>query len=271
MTDVPRHASSRDARRSLAMKTLPMKALSIALAAVASLAHAQAAHAVGRLLDLSVYDRTSERTLPVYVHQGRYYVAGEPGHRYRIALRNRGGQDLLAVLSVDGINAVSGQTAAWRQTGYVLDAYAATDVPGWRKSLTHVADFVFADLGDSYAARTGRPGNVGVIGVALFRRRPDIQYAPNAAIAQEAAAPAARAADLQRQAKAGAPLGTGHGEREYSAVSEVAFERASDAPDEVVTLYYDTRENLVAQGILPAERPRPRRPDPFPGGFVPDP
>jgi len=250
-----------------------MKTLLFALAVAAGLARADDAHAVGRMLDLSVYDRTSQRPLPVYVHQGRYYVAGEPGHRYRVALRSQSGEDLLAVLSVDGINAISGQTATWSQAGYVLDPLDATDVLGWRKSLTHVADFVFADIGQSYAARTGRPGNVGVIGVALFRRRPEPSYAPNAAIAQEAVpAPAARAADAQRLvAKAGAPLGTGHGEREYSAVSEVTFERASDTPDEVVTLYYDTRENLVAHGILPAERQRPRRPDPFPGGFVPDP
>lgn len=257
-----------------------MKTLLIALAMAAGLAHAGAANAVGRMLDLSVYDRASQRTLPVYVHHGRYYVAGEPGHRYRIVLRSQSGEDLLAVLSVDGINAISGQTAAWPQAGYVLDSLTATEVAGWRKSRTQVADFVFADLGQSYAARTGRPDNVGVIGVALFRRRVAPVYAPNASIAREEAAaapmpapaPANRAMDAPRLvAKAGAPLGTGHGEREYSAVDEVSFERASDTPDEVVTLYYDTRENLAAQGILPLERPRPRRPDPFPGGFVPDP
>lgn len=262
-----------------------MKTLLIALAMAAGLAHTHAAHAVGRMLDLSVYDRATQRTLPVYVHHGRYYVAGEPGHRYRIVLRSRSGEDLLAVLSVDGINAISGQTAAWPQAGYVLDPLGATDVMGWRKSRTQVADFVFADLGQSYAARTGRPDNVGVIGVALFRRRPEPVYAPNAPVAREAAASApmpapapapaqanAARADVQRlAAKTGTPLGTGHGEREYSAVDEVSFERASDTPDEVVALYYDTRENLAAQGILPAERPLPRRPDPFPGGYVPDP
>ena len=124
---------------------------------------------MGRLLDLSVYDRDTGRSLPVYQHHGRYYVAGEPGHRYRIALRSRSGEDLLAVLSVDGVNAVSGQTAGWSQAGYVLDPRASTDVLGWRKSLSQVADFVFTDIGQSYAAKTGRPDNVGVIGVAVFR------------------------------------------------------------------------------------------------------
>mgnify|MGYP001027137250 CR=1 FL=1 len=253
-----------------------MKTLLIALAIAAGLAHVAPAHAVGRLLDLSVYDRDTQRSLPVYVHQGRYYVAGEPGHRYRVNLRSRSGEDLLAVLSVDGVNAVSGQTAGWSQAGYVLDPRADTDVLGWRKSLSQVADFVFTDFGQSYAAKTGRPDNVGVIGVAVFRRKPlppPVLYEADRAanqVAPMAAAPAARG-EVQRAAKAGTPLGTGHGEREYSSVTEVEFERASSSPDELVTLYYDTRDNLAAQCVIPCERPHPVRPDPFPGRFVPDP
>ncbi|MGO4701746.1 hypothetical protein [Dyella sp. 2RAB6] len=252
-----------------------MKTLLIALAIAAGLAHAAPAAAVGRLLDLSVYDRDTQRSLPVYQHQGRYYVAGQPGHRYRVTLRSRSGDDLLAVLSVDGVNAVSGQTAGWSQAGYVLDPRANTDVLGWRKSLSQVADFVFTDIGQSYAAKTGRPDNVGVIGVAVFRRKPlpppvyEPAYEADRAMNQ-AAAPAA-SGELQRAAKASAPLGTGHGERENSAVTEVEFERASSSPDEVVTLYYDTWNNLAAQCVIPCERPRPVRPDPFPGRFVPDP
>lgn len=253
-----------------------MKTLLITLALAAGLAHAVPAGAVGHLLDLSVYDRTSGRSLPVYACQGRYYVAGQPGHRYQVSLRSRSDEDLLAVLSVDGVNAVSGQTAGWSQAGYVLDSHASTEVPGWRKSLTQVADFVFTDLGDSYAAKTGRPDNVGVIGVAVFRRQPPPPpppaYEADAAMNQAAPlyAPAARS-EAQRLAKAGTPLGTGHGERERSVVTEVPFERASSTPDEVVTLYYDTRENLLAQGILPIGRSRTIRPEPFPGRFVPDP
>ena len=40
---------------------------------------ASPALAVGSLADVSVYDRAENRTLPVYYHQGRYYVAGRPG------------------------------------------------------------------------------------------------------------------------------------------------------------------------------------------------
>jgi hypothetical protein len=39
--------------------------------------------------------------------------------------------------------------------------------------LKRVAAFYFTEHANSYAARTGRPHNVGVIGVALFRKRVD--------------------------------------------------------------------------------------------------
>lgn len=70
-------------------------------------------------------------------------------------------------------------------------------------------------------------------------------------------------------------LGTGHGRGEYSPVEQVAFERASSRPDELIAIRYERHETLVAMGVLPEPRyrPRPRQPDPFPGtlGFVPDP
>ncbi|MEO8755332.1 MAG: hypothetical protein ABI624_21940, partial [Casimicrobiaceae bacterium] len=58
------------------------------------------------------------------------------------------------------------------QSGYVLDAWGSVEIAGWRKSLERTAAFYFTDLGNSYAARTGRPQNVGVVGVAVFQERP---------------------------------------------------------------------------------------------------
>ncbi|MCI1710798.1 MAG: hypothetical protein LKM39_11215 [Chiayiivirga sp.] len=106
-----------------------------------------------------------------YVHDGQTWIAGTPGHRYAVRLRNNSGERVLAVLSVDGVNAVSGETASAQQAGYVLGPWQETEVAGWRKSLNDIAQFEFTALGDSYAARTGRPHNVGVIGVAVFRER----------------------------------------------------------------------------------------------------
>lgn len=149
-----------------------MKAL-LSLFAIATLSCAPAVEA-GSLIDVGVVDRDTGVTLPAYPRDGRYYVIGVPGHRYGVRLTNRSGGRLLAVLSVDGVNAVSGETANPDQTGYVLDAYQSTEIDGWRKNMNEVAQFNFTALSNSYAGRTGRPDNVGVIGVAAFREKPRV-------------------------------------------------------------------------------------------------
>ena len=210
----------------------------------------------GTLVDLSVYDRTDGRRLPVYWHAGRAYIVGKPGNEYQVSVRNQQREEVLAVVSVDGVNVVSGETADPRQTGYVLTPGSSYDILGWRKSLAETAAFYFTALADSYAARTGRPDNVGVIGVAVFRKKREPQ----------AIAPAAP----QEEAR----LGTGHGRRENSPVREVAFERAAPSPVETVTLYYESYRNLVARGVIPPSPPIAPGPQPFPGAFstfAPDP
>ena len=266
-----------------------MKTPFLAFALLTVLGASPQAAAVGRWVDLGVYDRTTQQELPVYRYQGRYYVAGQPGHRYSIHLRNIEGERVLSVISVDGVNAISGDTADWSQTGYVLGPYTSSDIRGWRKSLAQVADFVFADAAQSYATRTGRPDNVGVIGVAVFRARPFprpiLPMAPEAASGARKASESAGASALPPAPApvtavvpripaldATGPLGTGHGPREESSVSYTDFKRASSTPDEVITLYYDTRERLVAQGVIPSPGvSQPGLPEPFPGHFVPDP
>lgn len=238
-------------------------------------------HALGNLADVQIYDRKDNRLLPVYEYHGQYYVAGEPGREYSIRLNNHSGTRLLAVTSVDGVNVISGETAAPKQTGYVLENYAGMDIAGWRKSMERTAAFFFTRLKNSYAARTGRPNDVGVIGIALFRERlpepapccpPPRPYGRSYDEARgdsAANAPAAESAAPSRQEK---KLGTGHGRSEHSLVSYTNFERASSTPDEVIAIYYDSYKNLRAQGIVPASHfYSDRRPDAFPGRFVADP
>src|SRR5688572_11573753 len=133
--------------------------------------------AVGSLAEVTVYDRAENRTLPVYHHQGRHYVVGKPGNEYRIDVRSNHAREILAVISVDGVNAVSGETANWGQTGYVLGPHDFYGIRGWRKSLQRIAAFFFTEHENSYAARTGRPDNVGVIGVAVFRKKFELPVA----------------------------------------------------------------------------------------------
>jgi hypothetical protein len=247
------------------------------LAGLALAASSLAANAVGRLADLSVLDRSTGRVLPVYWHEGRAYVVGRPGNEYKVVLRNRSGEDLLAVVSVDGVNVLSGQTANADQGGYVLSPRERLDIAGWRKNLGETASFYFTSLGDSYAGRTGRPTDVGVIGVALFNRAPHYRYEAPAEIAPEpwqskrdSGSAGALSESRPKSMAPGAPIGTGHGRRESSPAQYTEFERATRDPIEVVAIYYDSYRNLVAQGVLPTYGAR-RDPNPFPSGFVADP
>lgn len=263
-----------------------LQTLSAALFAGLLAGCAGPAAAVGGLADLSIYDRSEGRTLPVYWHGGRAYVAGRPGNEYQLNLRSRQGEEVLAVLSVDGVNVITGQTASVQQSGYVLAPGRALELRGWRKDLSRTAAFYFTSLGDSYAARTGRPDNVGVIGVALYRKKaePAAVVAPPAApfasgqlSRKEASSDASGAGGAAQNAPRAAAaerddrLGTGHGRVEASYTRQVGFERATSDPAETVTIYYDSYRNLLARGIVPGPVP-PRRPapNPFPG-FVTDP
>jgi hypothetical protein len=268
--------------------SLPGVALAAAFAAAMFVVDSQA-HGVLPQTQASVeiVDRTEGRVLPMYWHQGRRYVVGKPGNEYTIRVRNGAASRILAVMSVDGVNVISGDTASMQQSGYVLAPYESADIAGWRKSMARTAAFYFTALPDSYAARTGRPDNVGVIGVAVFRERArpivlEEFRRKDAARAEGQSAPAAANAPADAKAEANDSvaqsmrerLGTGHGRSETSYASYTRFERASDTPAETIAIYYDSYDNLLAQGV-PVGSPSVARlrANPFPdaGRFVPDP
>jgi hypothetical protein len=268
-----------------------MKRLCLLAGAVAAVLTLPAcAHGVGGLASVTVIDRTANRELPVHWKDGRAYVAGRPGNEYQVRVRNVAGEDLLAVVSVDGVNVITGQSARTTQSGYVLGSYQSMDVSGWRKSMQRTAAFYFTSLSDSYAARTGRPDDVGVIGVALYRRKPPEPVAmerpraepfskeesgngaPARQNAPSVASPSPRAGSrdsVQKRAQADSPLGTGHGRMENNPTRWTSFERATQEPAETIAIYYDSTPNLVARGVI-GPAPSCREPNPFPG-FVPDP
>lgn len=239
------------------------------------------------LVDVDVIDRDTGQWLPEVHARGQDWIPGDPGHRYSVRLTNTTSERVLVVLSVDGVNAVTGETASPSQAGYVLAPWQSTEIAGWRKSLDDIAQFYFTDLPDSYAARTGRPDNVGVIGVAVFRERvrPIMYPMPGPPIADaerrmdKAAAPAAAreasaAADGAYGAMQPQSIGTGHGAREWAPVGQTTFERASSRASQLTKLRYDDRTALVAMGIIPRDEWRYANDDApraFPDGFVADP
>jgi hypothetical protein len=286
----------------------PWAALAAAMVVIA-LAGVVRAHADP--VDLQVVDRDTGRTLRLWRHDGRLFVAGEPGDRYSLRVTNHTDGRVLVVMSVDGVNILTGETASYDQQGYIFEAHQSYEVTGWRKSTTQVAAFTFAPLPESYAARTGRPAEVGVIGMAVFNERvpvaisaytgqPDdsdrgssrAEDTATARRSENLAAPlpappssAAQSAGLAARSGSGLVakaeprderLGTAHGAREWSVVTMVDFERATSYPQFVRQIEYDTHDHLVASGVIPSWRPEQHQPRPFPSnsddqGFVPDP
>lgn len=269
---------------------------------------ASRSHSDGQLVSMSIVDRETGQVMTTHHKDGRNYVAGRPALRYAIRLANQTAGRVMVVLSVDGVNVITGETASVGQSGYVLDPWQSYEIAGWRKSDTSIASFVFAALGDSYAARTGRPGNVGLIGMAAFVERPEPQAMrqrrepstavdrlgkaesrTDAAKAQASASdvappatPVGRSADSEGAGEIAASatarpapterLGTGHGQREWSVSRRTRFEKLSSTPQDLVEIAYDSVANLMLAGVIPAPTARARA---FPSdglrGFVPDP
>jgi len=234
-------------------------------------------------VQMDVVDRDSGQWLPTHPWRGDSWVAGTPGHRYSVRLTNSSGERVLVVLSVDGVNAVTGETAHPSQAGYVLAPWETAEIAGWRKSFDDIAQFVFTERHGSYASRTGRPRNVGVIGIAVFRQASQVHVPP------PPAPPVAKGPGFDREeARANTPssaseaagsvaaqgIGTGHGPREWAPVGQTHFVRASGRPSQISELRYDEPWRMARLGIIAqpyrsaAGETSPRA---FPAGFVPDP
>ncbi len=102
---------------------------------------------------------------------GSWHVVGERDARYVIVLSNHGGARVEAVLSVDGLDVITGKAASTGARGYIVAPYGELRVEGFRRSDSQVASFRFGSVSESYAARTGNARNVGVIGLALFEEQ----------------------------------------------------------------------------------------------------
>lgn len=267
-------------------RVLGVAAIVLGVSGCAAQAHTHV-HPVepGRLVDVEIYDRHHGTSLPVYTKDRQRYIVGTPGHEYALRIRNRTPGRVLVVTSVDGVNVISGDTASPSQSGYVLEPWGSVEILGWRKSFDRTAAFFFTEHQNSYASRTGRPQNVGVIGVAVFRERPQPIALPRplpheAPMARNESATGSigtrglDAEELRDSPRASSKLGTGHGRNETSYARATTFERASETPSETIVVHYDRRENLAVLGVLPATpRFTRREPDPFPASvrFAPDP
>jgi hypothetical protein len=239
------------------------------------------------------------RLYPAPDGSGRHYVEAREGASYALRLTNHCGERLGVVVTVDGLNAISGARDQGRGRMYVLDPWQQTTVRGWRTSLQDVRRFTFVEEEASYAARSGKANaRMGWIELAVYRERrhwsrrdlPDdrVSRGPGEDSASpgraEAPAPEARGTDSaeaearpraksQADTRARSYPGTGWGRSARDPVVLVDFEPRR-SPAQRTTLRYEYREALVALGVLPAPdalRDRLAERDRGRDGFAPPP
>ena len=257
-----------------------------AFALTGSAARAQGLHeASAHLVTVSVQlDGQAAALFPAPDGSGRYYLEARTGSRYSVGLANRSAERVGVVLTVDGLNAISGARDSSRGRMYVLDPWQSTTVQGWRTSLQDVRRFTFVDERRSYASRTGQANEkMGWIEVAVYReRRPYVQATPlpypeprrgypaeekegrarSQAPASPESSPVQESARAENRDAGGAAKledkeagrrsypGTGWGQQAHDPVVLVSFDPESE-PCGRATLRYEYRPALVALGVLP--------------------
>lgn len=244
----------------------------------------------GALVAVSVeVDGAQAPLFPAPDSSNRFYLEARARASYAVNLANRTGERLAVQLTVDGLNAISGERdAAAPGRMYVLGPWEQMTVKGWRTSLADVRQFTFVDERASYAVRSGKAnGRIGWIEAAVYREQRRYVARPRPWTGREenerseeydstgearSMAPPASAprdgADAS-SAKRGAPSegsrddlgrgsfpGTGWGPRTEDPAVVVAFE-PEGAPADRITLRYEYRTALLALGVLP--RPWPPR------------
>ncbi len=116
--------------------------------------------------------------LPEYEKDGKTYIAApwNTDYQLRVLVPTIRGyrhtyKRYMAVISVDGLDVLTGKRASASANGYIVyppSTPKGNDIPGFRLNDREVASFHFGDRVDSYASRLGKPENVGVIGVVFY-------------------------------------------------------------------------------------------------------
>ena len=126
--------------------------------------------------------RVHGRPVREYHHNGEIWIEGRKGSDFTLRIENLTDKRVLAVPTIDGLSVMNGEEASYDSGGYVLGPFMHLEIPGWRLDNDKVASFRFNKTGKSYAEKTGRPQNIGVVGCAFFaEKQPEIisrHYSP---------------------------------------------------------------------------------------------
>ena len=105
-----------------------------------------------------------------FTKDGLTFVEGRKGSEYKIKITNGTWTKIKVVISVDGLDIMTGKRATPNAGGYVLNAYQTQLIDGWRISNDEVRKFFFTNQKNSYNSKTGNDtNNLGVIGIIGYK------------------------------------------------------------------------------------------------------
>lgn len=129
--------------------------------------------------NVSMHVQVNGRACKEYTHNGMSFIEARSGTNYTVKIKNDNPYRIMTVVSVDGLDVISGKTAAESDTGYIIDAHGTLDVKGYRISDKDCASFIFTSKGKSYVQQTkGDATNCGVIGLRAFGEKTNIMKLP---------------------------------------------------------------------------------------------
>lgn len=249
------------------------------------------------------YVTINGRKVTEYPYNADTFIEGRKGSEYEIVFQNYSQYTKKIVVSVDGLNVITGNRD-W-QRGYVVGPYNQISIPGFKRDNGRAAAFTFSSVKDSYNQHngSGEIQNIGVIGCMIFDEivprprynglesfgevytkggvlgnpRGTFSAVAMGASGQPNQAYSVNSISLASLSVNDSPtvvtqsLGTEFG-------SDVEFKthkvnkNFQDTAEALLTLYYDDSNGLQRRGIV-LTKVEPSKPNPFPGfeNYCPDP
>lgn len=110
------------------------------------------------------------KTVQQISHNGNTYIEAHDGSEYSIRIQNSSAARKLCVISVDGVNVITGQPAQECDivNGYIVNGFSSIEIKGFRTDVNNVGAFKFCKKANGYCNEKGLKGNNGVIGVRVY-------------------------------------------------------------------------------------------------------
>lgn len=239
-----------------------------------------------------IYDKDgSLKPIKIYRDsEDRKWVEAHNKTKFVIEIKNNSYQTFLAVVSVDGLNVITAEKAELKpEGGYVLDSHNSLKIKGWRTSLNDIREFVFSNnKKETYSSKLSNDtSNNGVIGIALFAEyiKPIRTHFTSRVLYSKGASKT----DPLCMFNTGTPVYnsptitcTASDCMDYGLASfdtkpimrsmDMGTKQGKEVQDRVIesdkefcqnvyftdTIYYDSRENLIAKGIIKKEDELPK-------------